>query len=152
MDKQEDEVSFFQTSGFSMWPFLKSGQKIIVKRAEIANLKLGDLILYRADKNIVCHRFINRIKRKDGYFFYAQADASCLSSPEAIKEGAFLGKVIGIMSDSRIISLEQRRQRYINISIIFLAPLLCAGLKIYRLLKGNSPPLRGGDRGGWSSK
>jgi len=148
MDKQESEVSFFQTSGFSMWPFLKSGQKIIVKRAGSANLKLGDLILYQGDKTIVCHRFINRIKRKDGNFLYTQADASCLSSPEAIKEEMFLGKVIGIMSDNHIINLEQRRQRYINILIIFFAPLLCAGLKIYRLLRGNSPPLRGGDRGG----
>lgn len=136
MDKQESEVSFFQTSGFSMWPFLRSGQKIIVKRAEIADLKLGDLILYRADSELVCHRFINRIKRKDGYFLYTQADASCLSSPEAIKEEMFFGKVISIMSDNNIINLERRRQRYINILIIFLAPLLCAGLKIYHLLRG----------------
>ena len=134
MDKQENEVSLFQTSGFSMWPFLKPCQKIIVKRLPATDLKLGDLILYRVDNQLVCHRFINRTKRNDGYFIYTHADASCLSQSEAIIEEKLYGKVIGIMKDNEIVNMERIGQRYINILIIIFAYLLYFGFKICRLL------------------
>lgn len=135
MDKQEGEISLFQTAGFSMWPFLNPCQKIIVKRLPAADLKLGELVLYKTNDQLVCHRFIKRIKKSSGYFIYTQADASCLSRPEAIMEERLCGKVIGIVKGDRIVNMERIRQRYINILIIIFAPILCAGFNVYRLLR-----------------
>jgi len=84
---------------------------------------------------LICHRFIKRVKREEGYFINTQADASCLSEPEAIREEMFLGKVIGIMHNKRVVNLEWVGQRYINILIIIFTPLLCAVFKVYYLLR-----------------
>ena len=58
-------LSFFETTGSSMWPFLRAGEKLIIKRTPTEDLKIGDIIIYRGKSQLVCHRLIKKIKEKN---------------------------------------------------------------------------------------
>ncbi|MBU2436492.1 MAG: S24/S26 family peptidase, partial [Candidatus Omnitrophica bacterium] len=64
----------FKTSGFSMWPFLRGGQKIIIKKVLVRDLKVGDLILYRKDNQTICHRLIKKTREGQGQMLYVRGD------------------------------------------------------------------------------
>jgi len=59
--KDEDssgDLFLFETSGFSMWPFIRQGERLLVKRVFPDELRRGDLVLYQQNEKLVCHRLI----------------------------------------------------------------------------------------------
>lgn len=130
-----DNLIFIETSGFSMWPFVRKGEKLIIRKASIQSLKVGDIILYRANSQapetkhqLVCHRLVKKIKRKDEYLLYTRGDNST-SSPEIVTEEMFLGKAVGIMKNGRVVGLTDLRGRFMNRIIVIFAPLATKILK-----------------------
>ena len=53
-----EDIFFFKTEGFSMWPFLKPGGRLIFKKVPPETLRIGDVILYKADNQSICHRLV----------------------------------------------------------------------------------------------
>ncbi len=130
MNKTED-LLFFETSGFSMWPFMRQGEKLVIKKVPADDLRVGDIILYRANNQLVCHRLV----KKNRDFLYTRGDNS-LSSPEVITQEIFIGKVVGIIRNNRMISLTGWRNRLINSFIVIIVPLIIRFLKpIYMKLR-----------------
>jgi len=123
MNNTED-LLFFETSGFSMWPFMRPKDKLLIKKSPVDDLRAGDIILYRADKQLVCHRLI----RKNRDFLYARGDNS-IFSPEVIPKEMFIGKVVEIIKNNRMFSLVNWRNRSINSFIVIIAPLIIRFLK-----------------------
>ena len=121
-------LSFFETTGFSMWPFLRGGEKLIIKRTPIGNLKVGGIIIYRANNQLVCHRLIRKAKERERYMLYARADGS-LSSPEPVTEEMFLGQAVSIIRNGKIISLNGTKRQLINRVIVLVAPLVSRGTR-----------------------
>jgi len=111
-----------------MWPFLKGREKLMVKRIPISELKLGDLILYKADSQPVCHRLVKKSKTNNGYLIYARGDAS-FGAAERVNEEMFLGKVIGIIKNDKITSLEGIGQRVLNRVSSIISPIFNSILK-----------------------
>ncbi len=124
-----EDVFFFETAGFSMWPFLKGGQKLIVKRAALQDLNIGDIILYRNEKQLVCHRLIRKIRHNRTFVLLARGDNSGFK-PEVVNEDMFQGKAVGIAGDSKIISLIGYRQKVINKIIVIIAPFVSMMVRI----------------------
>lgn len=124
---KEDKLIFIETKGLSMWPFMKGKEKLIALES-LDNLKRGSLILYRKDNQIICHRFI---KRKGNILFVCQ-DTSLKKEP--IEKKAFVGRVIGIIKDKKIIDLQKKRYILLGYLISFLNPVLNLILKIYKIL------------------
>ncbi len=106
-----------------MRPFLRGGEKLIVKRLPISDLRLGDLVLYKADNKLICHRVVKKAKNNEGYHIYSRGDAS-LSPAELVNEQMFQGKVIGVIKNNKITSLEGIKQRIINRISLVAFPLL----------------------------
>ena len=127
------EVTFYKTTGFSMWPFLKEGERLVAKEAPVEELKIGDIILYRKNNQLVCHRLIKNVKTEEGCLFYARGDNSNCP-PELVAEEMFIGKAMGIIKNSKIISLDGMRQHLINRFIVMAAPLVSVGVKIGKIL------------------
>ncbi len=123
MNNTED-LLFFETSGFSMWPFIRQGEKLVIKKVPVDDLRAGDIISYRANHQLVCHRLV----KKNRDFFYTRGDNS-ISSPEMITKEMFIGKVVGIIKNNRMISLTSWRNRLINSFIVIIAPLIIRFLK-----------------------
>ncbi len=106
-----------------MWPFLRGKEKLVVKRMPITDLKLGDLILYKANNQLVCHRLVKKAQAGDGYLIYSRGDVS-FGPPEPVDERMFLGKVIGILKNNKITDLEGIRHQVFNRINLFFLPLL----------------------------
>jgi len=71
--KQESpDLFFFEATGFNMWPFLRSKDKLIVKKTSFKDLKIGDIILYVKSNQLVCHRLVKKIKGKQRYLLYSE--------------------------------------------------------------------------------
>ena len=134
-NKELVDLSFLETTGFSMWPFLRAGEKLLIKKTPTENLKVGDIIIYRADSQLVCHRLIKKIKQRERYLLYVRGDSS-VSWPEPITEEMFLGKAMGIIKNGKIITLNQMKGQLINRLIVLVAPSVSWGIKIAKILLG----------------
>jgi len=121
--KQSGDVLFFETMGFSMWPFLRAERKLIVRKCPPEILGVGDIILYKANNQTVCHRLIRKIKRGESYLLYVRGDNST-SSAELVSEKMFLGRATAIIKNGKIISLDGIKQRAVNLVVVQVAPLV----------------------------
>ncbi len=122
-------VFFLETSGFSMWPFLRQGEKLIIKKTSPCDLSVGDIILYRTEKQLVCHRLVKKVRAKNECKLYARGDNS-LSAPEFVSEGALQGKVIGVVKrNGRVTDISTLMPRLLNRIIVAIAPLVSCYLK-----------------------
>jgi len=122
----------FETNGFSMWPFLNAEERLIIKKTSIEDLRVGDIILYRSDNQLVCHRLVRKVKEKERYLLYARGDNS-FSAPELVRQERLFGRAIGIIKNGKMLSLTGRKQQFINRFIVLIAPLVCIGIKIANL-------------------
>ena len=130
---ENKNLLFFEASGFSMWPFLKGREKLIVKKLSPSYLTSGDLILYNAGGQLICHRLVRKRKREDKYLLYANADAS-FGLPDLVTEEMFLGKVIGIIDGNKLISYDRIKYKLINKVALAIAPVIGLAIKIYMAL------------------
>ena len=135
-DKEKDfseDLLLFEATGFSMWPFIKQEEKLIVKKTPMMDLMIGDIILYRKDKQLVCHRLVRKIIDNEEYCLYTRGDNTKFLL-EPITEQMFFGKAVGKIKNGRIISLTGKRQQIINRLIIIVSPLINIGIKIGKAL------------------
>lgn len=122
-----NDIIFIEAKGFSMWPFLREGERLVIKKAAIEDLRIGDIILYRKDEQLVCHRLVK--KEKNGYLLYARGDNSS-SAPELVTQEMFQGKVAGVLrKNGRTIDICGRQQRFLNRVIVIIAPLVAGIIK-----------------------
>ena len=137
LDKSNDNIDqdlfFYETAGYSMWPFIKAGEKLIVKKLPVENLMTGDIILYRSDNQLICHRLVKKVKNKQKYFLYARGDNST-SFPELIREELYSGRAIGILKNNKIFSLTGWKTYFFNRVIILIGPWVGLSAKIIRPL------------------
>lgn len=135
-DKEKDfseDLSLFEATGFSMWPFLKEGEKLIIKKTSAGNLKVGDVILYHSNNRMVCHRLVKKIVCEDGYLLYARGDASS-GLEELVTKDILIGKVIGILKNGRIISFTGGWHHFTNWFIVQFGPFLRMEIKLIKWL------------------
>lgn len=126
----DDDLLFFKTSGFSMRPFLKEGEKLVIKKTAAKDLRIGDIILYRLDNRLVCHRLIKKTK---GYSIYTRGD-NCDKSDGPISQDAVLGAAIAVMKNNHLISLTGWRRFFLNPLIAVIAPFLKFGVRVIKPL------------------
>ena len=139
-----DNLTFFEVKGFCMWPFLRDGQKILVKKTIGPDFRTGDLVLYRADGRLFCHRLLRKEKNNGNCLFYCRPDTSS-GAGESVNESTVVGKVAAVMSGNKMVNLETPFQRlHAVIILFFLAPFMAAIGKLYMFLKRLLRSRRGG--------
>lgn len=118
-----------------MWPFLKDGQKLLVKKIVPQEFHRGDLVLYRVADQLICHRLLRREKKDGNWLFYCRGDAS-LGGSDQVYEEMVEGKVMAVISGTKAVNLETYSQRlWARVILVILAPLLAFLNEIYRKLK-----------------
>ena len=127
----KEQLLLYDAVGFSMWPFLKGKEKLIVRSVVPAELIAGDMILYRAGEQVICHRFMRQKKEAGQQVLYARADTS-MAACELVKEGALVGKVIARIRGTRIMYFDSWGQK--KIKRLMRGVSFCIGL----LLKINN--------------
>ena len=130
-----DNLTLFEVKGFCMWPFLRDGQKILVKKTIGPDFRTGDLVLYRADGRLFCHRLLRKEKNNGNWLFYCRPDTSS-GAGESVNESMVVGKVAAVMSGNKMVNLETPLQRLYAVAILLLlASLAVIAGKIYSWMK-----------------
>jgi len=93
----------FQAKGWSMRPFVRDGDFIVVSPIENYSIKTGDVVFYLTPENkVIVHRVIKKYKKdKDNRItIFIKGDAT-FSSPEKVEMQNVLGKVIAVERNGR---------------------------------------------------
>ena len=137
-NQSKADFFYFKASGFSMWPFLSDGERVIVKKAPISRLRRGDIVLYTQGEKIVCHRLIKMVKGISGIILFTRGDNS-FSHPEPIEENMYIGKAVAIERKGRLTDLDSFFFRGLNPLIIIIGPFFgMAARMLKRILKSRT--------------
>jgi 4-amino-4-deoxy-L-arabinose transferase-like glycosyltransferase len=128
-------ITFFEVKGFCMWPFLRAGQKILIKKIAGSEFNPGDLMLYHADGQLLCHRLLRKEKKNGSWVFYCRPDTSGPGG-EPVSENMVEGKVAAVVSANKIVGLETPWARFRAVMILFfLSPILAHFNRLYKKIK-----------------
>jgi signal peptidase I len=106
-----------------MHPTIRHGDVITVEPVEPANLKRGDIILYRLKNDFIAHRLVNIEERNGcGLTFILRGDAST-TCDAPVKPAQVLGKIVRLERGHRRIDPYSRRARLWSMFYLWLARL-----------------------------
>ncbi|MFC1863250.1 signal peptidase I [Thermodesulfobacteriota bacterium] len=106
-------------TGYSMYPRLRPGDQLVVKRLSAESLQVGDIAVYtNSGKNLIAHRLIKRISHSECVF---KGDSLLNPDHSTISNKDIIGRVDAIIRKDRIISNNSRLGRKINRLIALLS-------------------------------
>lgn len=106
-------------SGFSMWPLIKPGDKLIVEH-NLSDIKLGEILVFKYQGKLVAHRVVKRIKNgADQVVYLTKGDYNRWLDRLTLPPEAILGKVVQIDGSSRTIDCSSFLWRTLNYLIAF---------------------------------
>jgi signal peptidase I len=106
--------------GFSMHPFIKDGDTIVIEPKKATELRIGDIVLYMDQSG---HHIIHRLIRKDiSSGLITQGDNLTYSDKPVQAEHA-LGRVIEIERNGRLVSLDSPVNKSIGFLLTRLSPV-----------------------------
>jgi signal peptidase I len=126
--KEPQKKHYFETTGFSMWPFIKQEDRIVVEEVGAGELNSGDIVLYKVDNQLVCHRLVNRKKSDGKYLLFTRGDNVPSWKAEAVNEAQLVGRACGIVRRGRLIALKGVWQAICARFIIAVFPLAVMAL------------------------
>ena len=112
----------FQAKGWSMRPFIRDGDFIVVSPIKNSSIKAGDVVFHLTTENkVIVHRVIKKHKKdKDNRTtMFIKGDAT-FSSPEKVEMQDVLGKVVAVERNGR--------KKRLDTKFYQTKGLLCAGI------------------------
>ena len=96
----ENRQAAFTVTGMSMWPFLCHGRdQVIIEKADMKNLKTGDIILFRMTEE---HFVLHRITRLNKTSFQTTGDVNLFRDSE-MPYDCIVGKICKIIRKGKTI-------------------------------------------------
>ena len=112
----------FQAKGWSMRPFIRDGDFIVVNPVKSSSIRKGDIVFYsNAENKIIVHRIIRKYKKNDRIIVLIKADAT-LSPPEKMDIQNVLGKVVAIERNGRKKRLDTKLHQIIGLFLSGISP------------------------------
>lgn len=103
--KEVGNESTLQVSGWSMYPLIEDGDRVVVKHSH-NNIKPGATIAFKKDHRIIVHRVL-RCYNVRGETIYVNRGDNNLHIDSRVGDCAILGKVVGIVKkDGTKVNLE----------------------------------------------
>ncbi len=102
-----------RVTGASMIPAIWPGDIITVRRRQIAELQLGQIVLCRQDRELVAHR----ITCIHDNLLITRGDSLLCEDPP-VKESDIVGEVIGLLRNGRLMDLKQSQWQRVSSSIL----------------------------------
>jgi len=97
----------FRMMGNSMYPTLKAGELGHVEKCSPNELKIGDIVIFKAYGKLVAHRLINISKKNEYPVFTAQGDKNQYKDAPFTSD-ALVGKLVSFERKNKIISADSR--------------------------------------------
>jgi signal peptidase I len=101
------ELMSFVINGVSMFPVLLAGDKALVKRTRVEDLKVGDIIVWsKTPGNTVAHRVTSLDSSADPASIVTKGDLS-QELDEPVQPGDVLGKIVAVLRGGHVQWLRQ---------------------------------------------
>ena len=95
----------FTVSTLSMSPLVRPQDAIIVRKESLDNLRCGDIIVFERLQELCTHRFLSKKVFDSSIKLITKGDNS-LVIDKPVAEQNFIGKVIVIKKEDKVINLE----------------------------------------------
>jgi signal peptidase I len=119
----QEGTFLFRTSGQSMWPFVRDGDRLIVRSVLASQLKSGDVVVYKTQDSVVCHRIVARSGSGQELYFLVRGDCS-QGAPERVAASAIIGRVCGIARGDKTVQWQGSGFDITNKIILVVAPAI----------------------------
>ncbi len=118
--KSKGRQSVLKTTGLSMVPTLEPGDEIVVRHADVREIKRGDLVTFKVGPEVVTHRVIKRIETDGSLSFLQKGDKGTRTFP--LPADCVVGRVVEIRlrSGRHVISLTSRFARSAGYAVALL--------------------------------
>jgi len=101
---RSDGSACFRVFGASMFPWIRTGDLVFVRRLDYEQARRGDVVVFERDARLFVHRVI-RVERSGEHVIVTKGDA--LDRVDApVTRAEFLGRVIRVHRDERHIDME----------------------------------------------
>jgi len=128
----------FRAHGGSMSPFIRDGDILEIKPAEVSEIQLGDVIFYRTESRVAAHRVIRRVPGNGKVSLITKGDSSPTSDKPLHAED-LLGKVVTVERNGLRLSIDTRLRRLINLLWAKISPfsgyIYPPGIKLKRSIR-----------------
>jgi len=108
--RQAGKRSIISITGGSMVPLVLHGDQVLVSHG-LNGLRTGDLIVFRQSDQVIAHRII-RIRRYGGDLVFVTKGDNSLRPDPFVNPEEIIGRVVGIVHNHRIISIDNRVWRW----------------------------------------
>ncbi len=105
--------------GLSMFPMILPGDKVLVRRVDITELKVGDPVFFKRGDHIIFHR-LSKFNHEHNFYLTKGDGLKQFDSP--FKAEHFIGKAIKQCRGVREVRL--LRKVWLSKVMVFLSPLL----------------------------
>jgi signal peptidase I len=114
-----------------MYPWIRSGDQVFVRRWDIDRISPGDVVLFERDQEFFVHRVLRRTRAANGESLLVTKGDALDSQDQAVSSSEFLGRATRIHRKNRHIDIESLGQtmlsrslaRVSSFSILLYAPL-----------------------------
>jgi signal peptidase I len=112
----------FQAKGWSMRPFIRDGDFIVVNPVKGSAIRKGDVVFYsNAENKIIVHRIIRKYKKNHRITALIKADAP-FGPPEKVDIHNVLGKVVAIERNGHEKRLDGKLYEIIGLFFALISP------------------------------
>ena len=101
----------FRAKGASMLPTIREGEPITVSPVRPADIRRGDVILYRSGRGVIAHRVARTTRQPDGTLEFLLRGDALLTSDEPVEEAAVLARVVAVERGGRTFDPSALRAR-----------------------------------------
>jgi hypothetical protein len=108
----ESRTLIITAGGFSMWPAIQPGDRVILSPCQPADLSAGDVVAARRDGGFVVHR-VTEIKRDSAFLLFRIRGDSSMAADPWITELDLAGLVTSVRRGGKELRIRSRRMPYI---------------------------------------
>ncbi len=103
-------------SGSSMRPLLPPGSTAIVSTCDAAELKKGDIALFRSGKKLVVHRVVNFQRGQNDFMVAEKGDAGVWTRWRPARE--VIGRVVAVRLSHGFLDLDHPWTKRVSVSVV----------------------------------
>jgi len=112
-----------RVGGMSMFPFLKHGDIITIRKCSINELRIGDVVVFKTAEKWIAHRLLKIITKENKIFLLTKGD-TCRFKDPLFAEEQYVGKVISYKRKSKEKKLDSSLLLFFSVFIARLSRLL----------------------------
>jgi ATP-binding cassette subfamily B protein len=107
----ENHTLSIRMKGYSMYPTLKAGDIGMLDKCSPEELKIGDIVVFKAHDKLIAHRLIEVFHKDEVRMFMTKGDKNCYKDAPFTDE-MLMGKITSFQRGNRTIKTDSRRMKF----------------------------------------